>query len=262
MATREDIFIQLLELYRNFYINLDIEIRIDKRFMNRYTIEHEIASIQVFRKGADKDDCPLFTFSTVNLAKWLIENGGYQPIIDYYMNIFRKWRKEITKNNHIPVVGKWYDYAATGSPIKCIGQCDYSYHFSLKGDYSKGYIQYGKNLIEHGGLSWKEWNGALPSNEQQQDSEWNWSDFSDFSRLLAATKTKAQLESILNKFKAKTDGYRKTYYHLKDNQSSTQSKSQQRAHAFNNLNGNLDNIRSYENALQLHELFPERCKQV
>jgi hypothetical protein len=262
MATREDIFIQLLELYRNFYINLDIEIRIDERFINRYTIEHEIASIQVFRKGADKDDCPLFAFSTVNRADWLLDNGGYQPVIDYYMNIFKEWRKDITKDNLIPVVGKWYDYANSGSPIQCIGQCEDFYHFDKKGTYEGGYIQYGKNLIEHSGLSWKEWNGALPSNEQQQDSEWNWSDFSEFSRLLAATKTKAQLESILGKFKAKTDGYRKAYYRLRDNQSSTQSKSQQRAHALNNLNSNLDSIRSYENALQLHELFPQRCKQV
>lgn len=80
--------------------------------------------------------------------------------------------------------------------------------------------------------------------------------------LVAATKTKAQISSKLAALKSKTDGYRKTYYNLKDNQSSTQSKSQQRAHALNNLNGNLDSIRSYENALQLHELFPERCKQV
>jgi hypothetical protein len=42
---------------------------------------------------------------------------------------------------------------------------------------------------------------------------------------------------------------------------SMQSQSQRRAHARNNLTGNYEKKRAYNNAIELHKYYPERCKR-
>jgi len=88
---------------------------------------------------------------------------------------------------------------------------------------------------------------------------WPYEAYSDWSRLIAKNYTKNEISKVLGlTIGAKT---KLSENHLRAIKKSTSmsSNSQARAQTGNSLRGNYEKQKAHEDALELHELYPDEC---
>lgn len=85
--------------------------------------------------------------------------------------------------------------------------------------------------------------------------------YSDWSRLLAKTKTVQELEKEMGIANSKREKLAKSHFDAVKKTSSMSSNSQRRAQSRNSMVGNYEKYNAYKNALEIHEYYPEKCKK-
>lgn len=85
--------------------------------------------------------------------------------------------------------------------------------------------------------------------------------YSDWSRLIASNYTKEQIETVIYGAQSKRSSLAKSHLSAINKSTSMQSNSQARAQSGNSFRGNYEKLNAHENALELHEFYPDKCKQ-
>lgn len=92
--------------------------------------------------------------------------------------------------------------------------------------------------------------------------QWKYEDYNDWSRLLAKNHTKEELETMIYGAKRSLTSATKTHLSAISKTSSMESNSQRRAQSRNNVSGSYEKKYAIENALEIHEYYPQYAKQV
>lgn len=85
--------------------------------------------------------------------------------------------------------------------------------------------------------------------------------YSDWSRLIASNYTKEEIETVIYGTERKRASLGKSHLNAINKSTSMQSNSQARAQTGNFFRANYEKLNAHENALELHEFYPEKCKQ-
>jgi len=92
-------------------------------------------------------------------------------------------------------------------------------------------------------------------------NEYEYDDYSDWSKTLAKNYTKKELQKRLNDVDKLRDKYKRSHFHAIERSASMQGCSQARAQSGNVVRSNWDEYNAINNALEIHERFPKMAKQ-
>ena len=91
--------------------------------------------------------------------------------------------------------------------------------------------------------------------------QWEYLEYSHFSRRLAETKTNEDLQKMLGEEDYKTAKLVTSHLRAIEKTTSMQSNSQRRAHSRNSLGLNYDNKSAIKNALEIYKYYPLKTKE-
>lgn len=91
--------------------------------------------------------------------------------------------------------------------------------------------------------------------------KWAYADYSEMSRQLAQTNTRAELEAEVKKLDANRGKLADSHLSAIDRSTSMQSGSARRAATGTSLRGNYEKLNAYENALEIYDNYPEQTKE-
>jgi len=86
--------------------------------------------------------------------------------------------------------------------------------------------------------------------------------YSDWSRLIAYNYTKEEIETVIYGAQSKRSSLAKSHLNAINKSTSMQSNSQARAQTGNSFRGNYEKLNAYENALEIHDNYPDKSKQL
>lgn len=92
--------------------------------------------------------------------------------------------------------------------------------------------------------------------------QWEYEDYNDWSRLLAVNHTKEELENMLYGTRRELAKSKDSHLNAIKKTASMQGNSQRRAQSRNSVVGNYEKKYAIENALEIHENYPSKSKQV
>lgn len=154
-----------------------------------------------------------------------------------------------TRKQIIPEIGKFYspypDYPSISHKLIKEDEMFYFFHDRVK---------FNKALD----FSWYE---VVPPVEVLNEAPfvWPYESYSLWSRQLAETYTKAELQKIVTLTESLSDKYAKQHLSAIEATTSMQSQSQRRAHARNNVSANYEKKRAHMDALEIHEQYSGKC---
>jgi len=89
--------------------------------------------------------------------------------------------------------------------------------------------------------------------------KWKYDDYSKWSHMLAMNYTRDQLNEKLNDLEGLSDQYAKQHREAIEASTSMSSNSMRRAHSRNNVSSNYEELNAINNAIEIHEFYPEKC---
>lgn len=90
-------------------------------------------------------------------------------------------------------------------------------------------------------------------------AQWEYEEYSHFSRQLAKTKTVLELKKMLHKEESQAPRLAKSHLMAIQKTTSMQSNSQRRAHSRNSLALNYENRNAIKNALEIYAYYPDKA---
>lgn len=153
----------------------------------------------------------------------------------------------------IPTVGKYYSPFNEGEFIilKLVKEDEMFFYFSDRTKYPKD--------ME---FSWFEREKPAEIKKDDKPFIFPYESYSLWSRQLANMYTFDELKKELSKCESNTEKYAKQHLDAIEATTSMTSQSQRRAHARSNVQGNYEKKCALRNAIELHDLYPEKCKKV
>lgn len=86
--------------------------------------------------------------------------------------------------------------------------------------------------------------------------------YSSWSRQLAKNYTIEELQKVVYECDYLTSKYSMQHLSAIEKSTSMNSQTQRKAHARNNVSLNYEKKRAYQNAIELHQYYPEKCKKL
>ena len=100
----------------------------------------------------------------------------------------------------------------------------------------------------------------LPKTAENEKPTWKYEEYNDWSRRLAQTGTKEELEKRLNKLNGEKDKLTQSHLNAIRKTTSMQSNSQRRAQTGNSVTAAYEERNALENALEIYKYYPEKTK--
>ena len=89
---------------------------------------------------------------------------------------------------------------------------------------------------------------------------WPYEAYSDWSRLIAKNYTADEIKKVIGITDSKREALSKKHLNAINKSTSMGSNSQARAQSRNSMSGNYAKLKAHEDALELHEVYPQKCK--
>jgi hypothetical protein len=92
-------------------------------------------------------------------------------------------------------------------------------------------------------------------------AQWEYVEYSTYSRKLAQDYTRSKLQSDVNKMEAERQKLAESHFAAIKATSSMQSNSARRAHTGNSFRGNYEKLCAYIDALEIYDYYPQHTKE-